>query len=723
MNQGKMSIAGISNLNEVSTVKNDSSLKDKNETQNTNNSYIINEDKELKMKEQEGFDEKFGKKGGEGVSNDTGSASEAKSLKRKYKFNMKTGLCYDVRMRFHATINPVDFHPEDPRRIYRIYKEIADAGLINYDGWSWSNMDEQEVMERISARELTREEALLVHTENHWDRLLQTADMSVSELLYFESIYNSVYFNNESAFCARLSAGGTIETCIAVAEERVRNAIALVRPPGHHAESDCPMGFCLFSNVAIAAKCILQKFSNIQRILILDWDVHHGNGTQRIFYDDSSVLYISLHRYEDGKFYPGSKYGNYDKVGVGKGRGKTINIPWPCKGMGDDDYIYAFQKVVLPVAYEYNPNMVIISSGFDAAIGDEIGECLVTPVGYAHMTHMLMGLAQGKLVTVLEGGYNLDSISSSALAVTKTLIGEPPPELKITKVSDACIEIIQKVMLEHSKYWNCMRPRSLELNMGSLCVERLDNIIRSYQTKKLFEKWKMIVLPIINESISSFENQIICTRDFYKVETLVVIVHDSPDVIGYSYASVNKINLSNSFLIDSLNLYIEWAIENKYGLMDVNIVSCLDTINNESYNVVSAAQELCIYIWDNHLEMADAKNIIFIGVGQGCQGFIHLMEYRNIYDRVDAIVQFYGDNSLKAISSNEEIADWYFKHSLVLTSNQHPIWNFPKRIKGKFGRIIRSDSNEINEILENSFNKVSAFFHDILESNTAIVDN
>ncbi|CCJ31234.1 unnamed protein product [Pneumocystis jirovecii] len=631
--------------------------------------------------------------------------------KHKYKFRLKTGLCYDVRMRFHATINPIDFHPEDPRRIYRIYKEIADAGLIEYYKWTCSGSNKDEIMHRISARELTREEALLVHTENHWDTLLQTEGMSLSELMYFESIHNSVYFNNESAFCARLSAGGTIETCVAVAEEKVRNAIAIVRPPGHHAESDCAMGFCLFSNVAIAAKCIFQKFSNIQRILILDWDVHHGNGTQRVFYDDDSVLYISLHRYEDGRFYPGTKYGNYDKVGSGKGLGKTVNIPWPCKGMGDSDYIYAFQKVVLPIAYEYNPNMVIISSGFDAAIGDEIGECFVTPVGYAHMTQMLMGLAQGKLVAVLEGGYNLDSISRSALAVTKTLIGEPPPELKITKASDACIQTIQKVISEHSKYWNCMTPKHLELSLESSIVKRLDDVVRCYQTKKMFEKWQMIALPVIKESISSFENQIICTKDFYKVETLVVIVHDTLDVIGYFEAS-----------IDSLNLYIDWAIKNHYGLMDVNIFP-LNNLNDEPYNLASITRELCIYIWDNHLEMVDAKNIIFIGVGQGCQGFIHLMEYRDIYDRVDAIIQFYGNNPLKAVSGlNDEISDWYFKHSLVLTSNDHPVWSLSKRVKKKFGKVMRSDNNEMSKIIADSFNKVSNFLCNILASNTAIVD-
>lgn len=133
-----------------------------------------------------------------------------------------------------------------------------------------------------------------------------------------------------------------------------------------------------------------------------DRDVHHGNGTQQAFWDDSDVLYVSLHRYEDGDFYPGGTFGAAHMVGEGAGMGSSVNIPWPTYGMGDGDYLYAFQHIVMPIAHEYAPDFVIISAGFDAAKGDQLGQCEVTPQGYAHMTQMLAGLADGRLAVVLE---------------------------------------------------------------------------------------------------------------------------------------------------------------------------------------------------------------------------------------------------------------------------------------------------------------------------------
>lgn len=200
-----------------------------------------------------------------------------------------------------------------------------------------------------------------------------------------------------------LSAGGAIETCRAVASRQLKNAIAVIRPPGHHAEQNRPMGFCMFDNVAIAAKvCQIDYKQTCRKILIVDWDVHHGNGIQQAFYSDPNVLYISLHVHEDGRFYPAGPYGDHLHCGTGAGEGKNINVPWPTKGMGDADYMFAFQHVVMPVAYDFDPDLVIIAAGFDAAAGDQLGGCFVTPTCYAHMTHMLMSLAEGKLVVCLE---------------------------------------------------------------------------------------------------------------------------------------------------------------------------------------------------------------------------------------------------------------------------------------------------------------------------------
>ncbi len=166
------------------------------------------------------------------------------------------------------------------------------------------------------------------------------------------------------------------------------------------------MGFCFFNNVAIATKVIQRKYregpDKVNKVLILDWDVHHGNGTQKAFEDDPSVLYISIHRHENGTFYPSGPYGDMTSIGVGDGEGFSVNVPWPSGGMGDGDYIYAFDHVVMPIAREFDPDMVIISAGFDAAEGDLLGGCLVTPAGYAHMTHSLDSLADGRLVVALE---------------------------------------------------------------------------------------------------------------------------------------------------------------------------------------------------------------------------------------------------------------------------------------------------------------------------------
>ena len=186
--------------------------------------------------------------------------------------------------------------------------------------------------------------------------------------------FNSVYMNEHSVDCGLLSAGGVLTSVEAVVRGDTRSALAVVRPPGHHAEPDQPHGFCLFNNVAIAARFAIQNLG-IQRVLILDWDIHHGNGIQRMFYADPNVLYISLHRYDNGKYFPGSEDANFDKVGEGAGSGYNVNIPWTggrfC--MGDPEYFLAFHNVVLPISHEFQPDLVLVSAGFDAAAGDPLG--------------------------------------------------------------------------------------------------------------------------------------------------------------------------------------------------------------------------------------------------------------------------------------------------------------------------------------------------------------
>jgi len=325
---------------------------------------------------------------------------------------------------------------------------------------------------------------------------------------------DSIYLHQQTFYCAKLSAGGAIAACKAVVAGHVKNAIAVIRPPGHHAEEDKARGFCFFDNVAIAAKvCQLTYPETCRKVLILDWDVHHGNGVQQAFYDNPNVLYISLHVHMDGRFYPSGSYGDHKHCGEGDGLGKNINIPWRDKGMGDGDYLFAFQQVVMPIAVEFAPDLVIVAAGFDAAEGDTLGGCHVSPAGYAHMTHMLMSLANGKIAVCLEGGYNLGSIAKSALAVTRTLMGEPPDRLISTTPTNTGVDDVQLVILQQARFWKCLYPKVMAKGPAEpLQPERLHDVVRAWQSKVMLENYGMTELFILRDRISkSFQNQVLAT--------------------------------------------------------------------------------------------------------------------------------------------------------------------------------------------------------------------
>jgi len=195
----------------------------------------------------------------------------------------------------------------------------------------------------------------------------------------------------------------------------------------------------------------------MEKVLILDWDVHFGNGTSAIFIEDPNVLYMSVHRFDGGSFYPGIMAGHYENVGSGEGEGFTVNIPWPRQGPGDAEYLHAFREVFMPIAHEFNPDLVLVSAGFDAARGDPLGGCQVTPECFGHLTNMMQMLAGGRCVLALEGGYNLTSISDSMACCTHSLLGDPLPRLQIGAVREDCAEVIKRVQRHHAKYWSCLK--------------------------------------------------------------------------------------------------------------------------------------------------------------------------------------------------------------------------------------------------------------------------
>jgi len=233
------------------------------------------------------------------------------------------------------------------------------------------------------------------------------------------------------------------------------NGFALVRPPGHHAERDRAMGFCLFNNVAIGAHYALKNFP-LQRILIVDWDVHHGNGTQNSFYEDPRVLYFSTHRYA---FYPGT--GAATEVGRGRGEGFTVNIPLS-PGAGDPEYGIIFEKILKPVALEYQPQLILVSAGFDTHYNDPLGGMEVTERGFARMTQILMEIAaataEGKLAFTLEGGYNFAAERRSVKAVIEELSqGLPLDKTDLVEEEKAKYPEMEKFLLQlkgiQKRYW------------------------------------------------------------------------------------------------------------------------------------------------------------------------------------------------------------------------------------------------------------------------------
>ncbi|KAJ1827003.1 Histone deacetylase hda1 [Coemansia sp. RSA 2599] len=323
---------------------------------------------------------------------------------------VRMGYVFDIRMTYHRSLDDAeDPHPEDPRRTYWIYNLLERADLL-------------KLMTRVPFDKADLMQIRRVHKDKYIEALQNTELMEKASLVAEQEKYDSVYLCSESFYCARLSAGALIELCAKVSTGIFDCGFAIIRPPGHHACRSKAMGFCLLNNVAIAAEEILYG-RLADRIMIVDWDVHHGNGIQEIFIRNKSVLYCSLHRYDSGEFYPASEEGSMEEVGKEPAAGFNINIPWVTNGMGDGDYLYAFRRVVIPVAKEFRPDLIIVAAGFDAAVNDPIGECNVTPGCYAAMTSMLKSVPGSKLVLALEGGYNLDAIANSSLACVKALLG------------------------------------------------------------------------------------------------------------------------------------------------------------------------------------------------------------------------------------------------------------------------------------------------------------
>uniref|UniRef100_A0A8C2Z7T1 Histone deacetylase n=1 Tax=Cyclopterus lumpus TaxID=8103 RepID=A0A8C2Z7T1_CYCLU len=274
---------------------------------------------------------------------------------------------------------------------------------------------------------------------------------------------DTVWNEMHSSAAVRMAVGSVIELAFRVAAGELKNGFAVVRPPGHHAEESTAMGFCFFNSVAITAKLLQQKLG-VGKILIVDWDIHHGNGTQQAFYSDPNVLYISLHRYDDGNFFPGS--GAPEEVGSGAGGGFNVNIAWTGgvePPMGDVEYLTAFRSVVMPIAQQFSPDVVLVSAGFDAVEGHQspLGGYNVSAKCFGQLTQLLMGLAGGRVVMALEGGHDLTAICDASEACVAALLGDPVretwPQEKPCPKAWASLERVIEIQNTH---WSCLQSLS-----------------------------------------------------------------------------------------------------------------------------------------------------------------------------------------------------------------------------------------------------------------------
>jgi len=345
----------------------------------------------------------------------------------------RTGIVRDDRYLRHGE---GFYHPESPERLEAIYAML--------DG-----PDMKGRFVPLPARHADHDEIALVHDRTYIDFIASTAKMN------YYSLDPDTQTTPESYDTAKLAVGGLLNALDAVMAAEVDNAMALVRPPGHHASRHRAAGFCIFNNIAIAARYALSRHG-LKRILIVDWDLHHGDGTQEIFYGDNKVLYFSVHQYPA---YPGT--GGVRELGSGEGKGYTINVP--LKARSDDAvYVRAFTGLLKPVALSFRPELILLSAGFDSYHMDPLGDMRVTEDGYAAMTRILLDIAdascRGRLVGVLEGGYHKGGVTSSVRAVLREMAGlQTFPSAEIARLEgEAAGEkeaVIRRVREEITPLW------------------------------------------------------------------------------------------------------------------------------------------------------------------------------------------------------------------------------------------------------------------------------
>ena len=393
----------------------------------------------------------------------------------------KIGFCFDERMLLHRDSKHV--HQECPERAMSVYINLVLKELTNK-------------LIRIQCEEAKEEDLLRVHTEEYLNKIKEISENnSKNKNVTNHHLSEKDSYDNFATYeSAKLATGSLIEICKNILSKKIEHGYAIIRPPGHHADMSTARGFCIFNSVAVAVKYILNKNDKI-KIAILDWDVHHGDGTQAIFYNEQNPLFISIHRHDSGKFYP-FKTGFVGEKGDQNGIGYNINIPLDTKCaiskgpscIGDAEYINIFEKIIMPCLTEYNPDIIFISCGYDAGENDFSGCLKCSPFAYAFMTERLLSLNKN-LIFALEGGYTLDTIKRMSETTIRTLLGEEIPWKgnmvqnyldfnndnffnldylmnnweNIFRVVPYVAEHLNIIIDEHKKNWKCLENNNIKI--------------------------------------------------------------------------------------------------------------------------------------------------------------------------------------------------------------------------------------------------------------------
>ncbi len=340
---------------------------------------------------------------------------------------LPSGLVRDKRFLDHTMGS---YHVESPLRLEAIYQMLDEARLPG--------------LLEISPRPASEDELELVHTAAYVRTIRGTAGR---ELVVLDPDTSASALTWETA---RLAAGGAIEAAQAVLRGEIANAFALVRPPGHHAEAGRAMGFCIFNNAAVAAAHLVRNFG-LSRILIADWDLHQGNGTQHAFYDRRDVLYFSTHQYP---YYPGT--GFWNETGKGEGEGFTVNIPLS-PGKTDRDYLFIYRNILGAVAAEFRPEFILASAGFDIYGGDPLGGMDISPEGFGALAAELLAMAakycRGRILFILEGGYNLVGLREGVKKVIGQMNGSDAPPGLPAEASATTLRELAPALGHLRKYW------------------------------------------------------------------------------------------------------------------------------------------------------------------------------------------------------------------------------------------------------------------------------